>query len=64
MSLPAQIKLLLATNPRFTAVLEICLEELELIENFERLYGVTRPPVRRTPIEAMVDEATGFRKSQ
>ncbi|HAT2607100.1 TPA: hypothetical protein I8235_000009 [Kluyvera intermedia] len=54
----------LLTNPRFTAVLDVCLEEQELIENFERIYGVTRPPVRRTPIEAMVDEATGFRKSQ
>lgn len=54
----------LLTNPRFTAVLDVCLEEQELIENFERIYGVHRPPVRRTPIEVMVDRATGFQQSQ
>lgn len=28
---------LLLTNPRFAVVLDVCLEEQELIENFERI---------------------------
>lgn len=54
----------LITNPRFVAVLDICLEEEEFIEQFERLSGVTRPPKRRSPIEVMVDKATGFEQWQ
>ena len=54
----------LITNPRFAAVLNKCLEEDELIEQFERIYGVKRPPERLTPVEMMVDKATGFRGDQ
>lgn len=54
----------LLTNQRFAAVLDACLEEEELMAQFERIYGISRPPIRRTPIEYMVDEATGFRQSQ
>ena len=52
------------SNPRFVAVLDRCLEEEELIEQFERLSGVKRPAVRMHPLERMVDEVTGFRESQ
>ena len=52
------------SNPRFMAVLDKCLDEKELIEEFERLYGVKRPPERLTPIERMVDDVTGFHTSQ
>jgi hypothetical protein len=54
----------LLTNPRFAAVLDKCLEEEELIVQFERLCGISRPPVRRSPLEAMVDNATGFAQEQ
>ena len=51
-------------NPRFMAVLEKCLDDEELIAQFERIYEVSRPPSRIHPIERMVDEATGFRDEQ
>lgn len=51
-------------NPRFVAVLDKCLEEEELIAQFERLTGIKRPPERQNPLERMVDDVTGFRKSQ
>ncbi|ENF7816108.1 hypothetical protein ABR157_001869 [Enterobacter soli] len=51
-------------NHRFMAVLDKCLEEEELILQFERLYGVNRPPKRLSPIEMMVDKATGFADEQ
>lgn len=54
----------LALNPRFKAVMERCLDEEELIVQFERLSGIKRPPTRGNPLEAMVDIATGFRDAQ
>lgn len=51
-------------NPRFVAVLDRCLEEEELIAQFERLTGINRPPERQSPLERMVDDVTGFRESQ
>lgn len=54
----------LASNSGFEEVFMECLEAEELVENFERIYGVKRPPQRLTPIERMVDESTGFRQSQ
>lgn len=54
----------LLTNPRFAAVVDRCLDEPELIEQFERLIGVKRPLERRHPLEVMVDKATGFEQSQ
>ncbi|EJG8700440.1 hypothetical protein NAX29_004487 [Salmonella enterica] len=51
-------------NPRFIAVLSRCIDEEELIIQFERLSGVSRPPKRQHPIELMVDKATGFYDEQ
>ncbi|MDV1942973.1 hypothetical protein [Enterobacter kobei] len=51
-------------NPRFMAVLDKCLEEEELITQFERIYEVSRPPKRKHPLEALVDKATGYADSQ
>lgn len=62
--IPSQIILEFINNPRFVTVLDRCLEEEDLIEQFERLYGVKRPAERQHPLERMVDEVTGFRKSQ
>lgn len=62
-NLPDEVKVTLLTEPLFTVVLEKCLEE-EFVTNFERLFGVSRPRVPRSGIEAMVDEATGFKDDQ
>lgn len=51
-------------NPRFIAVLNRCIDEEELIIQFERLSGVSRPPKRQHPVELMVDKATGFYDEQ
>lgn len=51
-------------NPRFVVVLDKCLEEEELIAQFERIYGVKRPSVRQSHLEDMIDDVTGFRQSQ
>ncbi|WP_227171059.1 hypothetical protein [Enterobacter hormaechei] len=51
-------------NPRFMAVLDKCLEEEELITQFERIHEVSRPAKRKHPIEALVDKATGYADSQ
>lgn len=64
MTIPPNIILELISNPRFAVVLDRCLEEEELIVQFERLSGVKRPPQRRTPIERMVDDVTGYRDDQ
>lgn len=64
MNLPPDVMITICTEPLFGDVLKKCLEETELVENFERLYGVHRPPERLTPVERMVDEATGFRDDQ
>jgi len=56
--------LCLLTDPLFSIVIEQCLEEEELVSNFERLFGVLRPPQRLSPLELMVDQATGFRDDQ
>lgn len=62
--IPSQIILEFINNPRFVTVLDLCLEEEDLIEQFERLYGIKRPAERQHPLERMVDEVTGFRNSQ
>ncbi|EJD3341245.1 hypothetical protein M1Y53_004640 [Salmonella enterica] len=51
-------------NPQFIAVLNRCIDEEELIIQFERLSGVSRPPKRQHPVELMVDKATGFYDEQ
>jgi hypothetical protein len=64
MTLPFEVLRTIITEPGFSEVLEECLRTDELVENFERIFQVKRPPNRLTPIEIMVDEATGFRQSQ
>lgn len=51
-------------NPRFMAVLDKCMEEEELITQFEMIYEVSRPAMRKHPLEALVDKATGYADSQ
>lgn len=63
-NLPDEVKAALATDPLFSVVIQRCLEEEEFVSNFERLIGIRRPPTRQTPIERMVDEATGFSDDQ
>lgn len=63
-NLPAEVLHTMTTEPLFSAVLEKYLEEEELVSNFERLFGVHRPPQRLSPLELMVDQATGFRDDQ
>ncbi|HAH8787713.1 TPA: hypothetical protein HIQ84_001866 [Escherichia coli] len=62
--LPTPVKVALLTNPLFSEVLERCLQEEELIEQFERLSGVKRPASPKTGIEALVDKATGYTDEQ
>lgn len=54
----------LITAPAFSLILDRCLDEPKLIENFTRLYGVGLPRKPESPIAAMVDEVTGFRDEQ
>lgn len=44
----------------FLCVMEHCLNEKELIDNFQRLYGINIPDVNRPPLYRMVDKMTGF----
>nr|DAE54953.1 MAG TPA: hypothetical protein [Caudoviricetes sp.] len=62
--LPADVLHTMATEPLFSMVLEKCLEEEEMVSNFERLFEVQRPPKRLSPVELMVDQATGFLDDQ
>lgn len=60
--LPEEVRTCILTDPAFIFMLEKCLEEPEFISGFSRLYGVelTRNP--RNALEAMVDQATNYRK--
>lgn len=49
-------------NEAFRHLIERCLEEEEFVEQFIRLYGVVLPRPPRNGLEAMADEATGYRK--
>lgn len=62
--LPNKIMVTLATDPALMLMVEKCLEEKELIDNFTRLFGVGLPRTARSPIEHMVEEATGWRSEQ
>lgn len=48
-------------DPAFHRCLNECIETPELVENFDRLYGATLA-ARKSPIETMVDVATGKRE--
>lgn len=60
--LPHEVILTLLSDPAFSLCLDSCLEEPELISNFCRLYEVELPRQPKSPVEWMVDEATGYRK--
>lgn len=60
--LPQEVIHTLLTDPAFALCLERCLEEPEFIYGFCRLYEVELPKNPRSALEAMVDEATGYRK--
>lgn len=62
--LPSNIMVTLATDPALMHMVERCLEEKELVENFTRLFGISLPRTAKSPIEHMVDEATGWRADQ
>lgn len=60
--LPQEVIHNLMTEPAFSICLDRCMEEPEFISNFCRLYEVELPRQPRNGLEAMVDEATGYRK--
>lgn len=60
--LPNKIMVTLTTDPALMHIVERCLEEKEFVEQFIRLYGVGLPRPPRNGLDAMVDEATGYRK--
>ena len=62
--LPSNIMVTLATDPALMHMVERCLEEKELVEQFTRLFGIGLPRMPKSPIEHMVDEATGWRSDQ
>lgn len=62
--LPSNVMLTLATDPALMHLVDRCLEEKELVEQFTRLFGVGLPRMAKSPAEHMVDEATGWRADQ
>ncbi|AKE09189.1 hypothetical protein [Serratia liquefaciens] len=58
--LPRNILLALASDHRFTECLTESLKTEELVQQFERLYKVTRPRQPTNHLVAMVDKATGY----
>lgn len=60
--LPQEVIHTLMADPAFRFCLNGCMEEPEFISNFCRLYEVDLPRQPRNGLEAMVDEATGYRK--
>lgn len=57
-----EIRLELHSNEAFRHVIERCLDEPELISGFCRIYEVDLPRQPRNGLEAMIDEATGYRQ--
>jgi len=60
--LPHRVIHTLMTDPAFSFCLEQCMEEPEFISGFCRVYEVELPRQPRNGLEAMADEATGYRK--
>lgn len=60
--LPEEVRTCILTDAVFIFMLENCLEEPEFISGFSRLYGVELPRNPRNALEAMVDQATNYRK--
>lgn len=61
--LPDEIRRTIAEHPVFIGIVQRCLEEDELVSNFQRIYGVSLPRFSENAIINMVDEATGYRES-
>lgn len=57
-----EIRVELHCNEAFRHVIEKCLDEPELITGFCRIYQVELPRQPRNGLEAMIDEATGYRQ--
>ncbi|WP_128602024.1 hypothetical protein [Pantoea wallisii] len=57
-----EIRLELRGNEAFRHVIERCLDETELIIGFCRIYEVELPRQPRNGLEAMINEATGYRQ--
>jgi hypothetical protein len=48
----------------FSAVVSECAKKPELVRQIDRLYGTSLSQIgKRTPIESMIDKATGFDKT-
>ncbi|RRW77644.1 hypothetical protein EGJ48_03605 [Pantoea dispersa] len=62
--LPSNIMVTLATDPALMHMVERCLEEQEFVDQFIRLSGVGLPRPPRNALDAMVDNATGYRPDQ
>ncbi len=62
--LPSKVMVTLLIDPALMHMVERCLDEKELVEQFARLYGIGLPQIAKSPIEYMVDEATGWRSDQ
>ncbi|WP_370426118.1 hypothetical protein AB9Q52_011095 [Pantoea vagans] len=61
LELTDEIRAELHTNEAFRHVLERCLKEPEFISGFCRIYELELPRQPRNGLEAMIDEATGYR---
>lgn len=61
-NLPEEVIHTLLSDPAFKTCLDGCFEEPEFISNFCRLYEIDLPRQPKSPVEWMVDEATGYRK--
>lgn len=62
--LPDHIARALLADPRFTNCLDESLKTEELVEQFERLYGVARPRTANSSMVAIVDKVTGYTDDQ
>ncbi len=60
--IPQEVIHTLITDPAFSFCLDRCLEEQEFISGFCRIFEVDFPRQPRNGLEAMIDEATGYRK--
>ncbi|MBC0853861.1 hypothetical protein H0516_07725 [Pantoea stewartii] len=59
-----EVRFLMHFDESFQHIVKRCLAEVELVDQFCRLSKVALPRPPRSGIEAMVDEATGYRDSQ
>lgn len=62
--LPKHIVRALLADPRFSECLDESLNTEELVKQFERLYGVSRPRTPDSPIAAMIYKSTGYTEGE